>query len=514
MKFQNVTPAVSAVESWFDDTSLSLQAVSRQPKGMLAEIRKVVRMAARFKQEFIRPRALEMDRRLQEDHAYLPWEWVEEANRRGFFTLCIPKLFGGQGVCFPALSYFIEEIASECLGLANIIGAHYLGLGTLIVTWNLPMIARMCEEIALGEKSGKPCLVSLAMTEPTSGSDTPEPDLLDKGVVTCHAQKVSGGYRVNGNKIFISNGHFSTWHMTVAFEDLKRPSETGVFLAVKTGTQGFQIAGKESKMGQLACPASELVFSDCFVPDAQVALCPDHTRGYARTHRQIYQRLFDDMCSISRAGVCAISTGAARGAYEDVLNFTAVTQKQGDYLINAEWVQCRLADLYQNALIARLLHVETNYANGLYGVYKPLQSKPAYYAVKYLPGVFLRWVLRAILKREWLVKIMRKMQMESYNPAHIQRTAGLAALAKFTGSDAAVKNCQMALEIMGKAGLRHASGAEKRLRDAKLLQIYEGTNQINRLDLFRNLIGRGLPQVRLHEDGERRTTNHADQQKQ
>ena len=92
------------------------------------------------------------------------------------------------------------------------------------------------------------------------------------------------------------------------------------------------------------------------------------------------------------------------------------------------------------------------------------------------------------------------MQMESYNPAHIQRTAGLAALAKFTGSDAAVRNCQMALEIMGKAGLRHAGGAEKRLRDAKLLQIYEGTNQMNRLDLFRNLIGRDLPQVRLYED--------------
>lgn len=509
MNFKRVKPKESAAETWFDDTTLSLQAISRQPKGMLKEIREVVRMAARFKEEFIRPRALEMDRRLQKDHAHLPWEWVEEANRRGFFTLCIPKLFGGRGVCFPALSYFIEEIASECLGLANIIGAHYLGLGTLIVTWNLPLVARLCEEIVTGEKSGKACLVSLAMTEPTSGSDTPEPDLLDKGVVACHAKKVEGGYQVNGAKLFISNGHFSTWHLTVAFEDLKRPSESGVFLAVKTGSQGFQIGGKETKMGQLACPASELFFSDCFVPDAQVALSPEQTRGFSKTHRQIYQRLFDDLCSISRAGICALSAGAARGAYEDVLHFVAAARKQGDYLINAEWVQCRLADLYQNAVIARLLHVETNYANGLYGVYKPLQGKPVYYAVKYLPGAFLRWGLRAFLKRERLVKLMRRMQMERYDPAHIQRTAGLAALAKFAGSDAAVRNCQMALEIMGKAGLRHAGGAEKRLRDAKLLQIYEGTNQINRLDLFRNLIGRSLPQVRLYEDATTGRPNHA-----
>ena len=508
MNFRKDKPTASRAEVWFDDTTLSLQAISRQPAGMLAEIRKVVRMAARFREEFVQPRALEMDRRLQADYSYLPWEWVEEANRRGFFTLCLPKLFGGQGVCFPALSYFLEEIAVDCLGLANIIGAHYLGLGTLIVTWNLPLIAKVCEEIVAGEKSGKACLVSLAMTEPTSGSDTPEPDLLDKGEVACHAQKVEGGYRVNGAKIFISNGHFSTWHITVAFEDLKRPSESGVFLAVKTGTQGFQIGGKESKMGQLACPASELFFSDCFVPDAHVALSPDHTRGYSKTHRQIYQRLFDDLCSISRAGVCALCAGAARGAYEDVLKFVAATQNQGDYLINAEWVQCRLADLYQNAVIARLLQVETNYANGLYGVYKPLQSKAAYYAVKCLPGAFLRWGLRVMLKHEWLMKMIRKMLMEGFTPAHIQRTAGLAALAKFTGSDAAMKNCQMALEIMGKAGLRHAGGAEKRLRDAKLLQIYEGTNQINRLDLFRNLIGRGLPQVRFYEDAERRTSHH------
>ena len=151
------------------------------------------------------------------------------------------------------------------------------------------------------------------MTEPTSGSDTPEADLVDKGVVACHARKVDGGYRVNGAKLFISNGHFSTWHMTVAFEDLKRPSETGVFLAVKTGTEGFQIAGKETKMGQLACPASELFFNDCFVPDAQVALSPEHTRGFAKTHRQIYQRLFDDLCSISRAGICALSAGRGPG---------------------------------------------------------------------------------------------------------------------------------------------------------------------------------------------------------
>jgi alkylation response protein AidB-like acyl-CoA dehydrogenase len=504
MIFSRVNPAKTGAEAWFDDTSLSLTAISRQPGGMQKEIRQAVDMAVRFNREYVRPQALEMDRRLQEDHDYLPLEWVEEAGRRGFFTMCMPKIFGGRGICFPALSYFMEEIATECLGMANVIGAHYLGLGTLIVTWNLPLIAQVCGEIISDAQNGRPCLVSLAMTEPSSGSDTPEPDLVDKGTVTCHARKVAGGYRVDGTKIFISNGHFSTWHITVAFEDLKRPSETGVFLAVKTGTPGFRVAGREPKMGQLACPASELVFNDCFIPDAQVALCGEHTRGFARSGREIYQHLFDDLCSISRAGICALSAGAARGAYEDALNFAAATQRHGDYLINAEWVQCRLADLYQNAVIARLLYVETNYANGLYGVYRQLQSKPAYYALKYLPAALIQGVMRVVLQQKWLMRIMRRMQLEGFKTEHVQRTAGMGALAKITGSDLAVKNCRMALEIMGRDGLRHAAGAEKRLRDAKLLQIYEGTNQINRLDLFRNLIGRALPQVRLHEDAGRK----------
>jgi alkylation response protein AidB-like acyl-CoA dehydrogenase len=60
------------------------------------------------------------------------------------------------------------------------------------------------------------------------------------------------------------------------------------------------------------------------------------------------------------------------------------------------------------------------------------------------------------------------------------------------GTDAAVKNCQMALEIMGQAGIRHDRGAEKIFRDSKLLQIYEGTNQLNRLNVFKRLISKSV----------------------
>jgi alkylation response protein AidB-like acyl-CoA dehydrogenase len=82
----------------------------------------------------------------------------------------------------------------------------------------------------------------------------------------------------------------------------------------------------------------------------------------------------------------------------------------------------------------------------------------------------------------------------------IHRCSGLASLAKFAASDAGIRNCHLALDLMGQAGLRHDRRAEKFFRDAKLLQIYEGTNQLNRLNLFKCLIGRDYPEVNVFEE--------------
>ena len=73
-------------------------------------------------------------------------------------------------------------------------------------------------------------------------------------------------------------------------------------------------------------------------------------------------------------------------------------------------------------------------------------------------------------------------------------------MAKFAGTDLGVKNCQMAIEIMGQNGLRQDAGVEKMLRDIKLLQIYEGTNQLNRLNAFKCLIAPEVPQANVFDE--------------
>jgi acyl-CoA dehydrogenase len=425
---------------------------------------------------------------------------VSEANRYGFYSMFIPKLFGGHGKNMPALSYVLEEIGSGCTAISNLVGVHYLGIATLCGSWNLRLMNKVMREVAEGERTGKPCLVSLAITEPGAGTDVEEVDLVGRAKVTCHAEKVPGGYRVNGRKIFISSGHLSTWHMTIAYSDLDNPAETMVMLAVKTGMEGFSFGRQEHKMGQKGCPASELIFEDCFVPDELVCFDAAQAEPYRRSMRGITMQLLDYVLSASRAGVGAFGTGVARGAYEEALRFSQEAEVGGKLLINHEWAQCLLAEMYKNVALARLSYIETNYANGMYGLFRVLQYKPLFYLMKYTPQALIDRFLQPVMDTEVATWLFRKIYFDWQKDEEYERTSGWASLSKFTATDAGVKNCQLALELMGGAGVRADQVAEKHLRDSKLLQIYEGTNQLNRLNLFKCLIGRSAPEARVFED--------------
>ncbi|MBU1671804.1 MAG: acyl-CoA/acyl-ACP dehydrogenase [Actinobacteria bacterium] len=487
-------------EPRFDDITSSLKSVSKMPKAAFRETAQVIATARRFNEEVVRPRALELDRLKHEDPDYLPWDMVEEANRRGFYTMFIPKLFGGHGLNMPSLSCFMEEVASGCTGIANLIGVHYLGVATLCASWNLRVMNRVMRDTAEGERNGKPCLISLAITEPGAGTDVEELELVGKAKVTCHAERVPGGYRLNGNKIFISNGHLSTWHMTIAYTDLDDPANTTVMLAVRNGMEGFSFGRQEHKMGQKACPASELIFEDCFVPDDLVCFDALQAARHTRSMQAVTMQVIDYVLSGSRAGVGSFGTGVARGAYEEALRFASQAEVGGKLLINHEWAQCVLAEMYKNVALARLSYVETNYANGLYGLFKVLHYKPLFYLMKYLPQQFVDAVVQPFLNMDFVTWLFRKIYFDWQREDEYQRTSGWASLSKFSATDAGVRNCQLALELMGGAGVRTDQVAEKHLRDSKLLQIYEGTNQLNRLNLFKCLIGRSVPAAKVFED--------------
>jgi alkylation response protein AidB-like acyl-CoA dehydrogenase len=107
--------------------------------------------------------------------------------------------------------------------------------------------------------------------------------------------------------------------------------------------------------------------------------------------------------------------------------------------------------------------------------------------------------LPIFLEKPLITALLQKFAFDFQTDREIQVSSGMASLAKFAGTDAGIKNCHMAIELMGQAGLRHDMRVEKYLRDAKLLQIYEGTNQLNRLNLFKCLIARSIPHVSQFE---------------
>jgi alkylation response protein AidB-like acyl-CoA dehydrogenase len=363
-------------------------------------------------------------------------------------------------------------------------------------------LRRVMRDVKAGERSGKPCVIALAITEPGAGTDVEEIEhLLDKAKVRCLAKRVPGGYVLNGTKIFISMGHLAEWVVVYGYTDLKHPADTMVAMMVKTDMPGFSVGRHEDKMGQRACPASVLNFEDCFVPDELVILDADRIRtATSLPARDVWMRHIDYIVSITRPVVAAFGTAAGRGAFEATCAYVAATELEGRAMINHEWVQCRLSEMYRNVRLGQLVYAEANNANGHRGVYNLLQMWPVYSFLRYTPRWAFDKVISPLLSNRLGSWLLRKWYLDWQKSKDQNLCTGLGSLAKFTATELGLQNCQMALEVMGQAGLRHDNGVEKILRDAKLLQIYEGTNQLNRLNVFKGLVAPNIAQAIPYAD--------------
>ena len=234
-----------------------------------------------------------------------------------------------------------------------------------------------------------------------------------------------GGYVVNGTKIFISNGSLAS--LVTVFGTLDPTGSLRdhcICLAVPTDTPGFSVGQVFDKMGQRACPAAELVFDDVFVGD-------DHVIGQPGGG-WLLNRL---IMSVTRTPVGAIALGIARSAYEKALEYAEARIQGGQAIVGHQAMQLMLADM--------AIRVEA--ARGL--VHESARS-----AANGAPSL------------------------------------KLASMAKTFASDAAVANALDAIQIMGGHGYIKDHGVEKLLRDAKLTQIYEGTNQINRFEIMESVL--------------------------
>ena len=461
-----------------------IELLRRAVPAFVDNLERVQATAREFGRKHIDPVALEIDERIARDHNYFPWDIVHRAAEYGYLTFVLPRMIGGGGFTSLGAAILMEELCAHCAGIGNIIGASNLGLSPLAVGgYDMHKYYLFAKDTVHGQRHGHPVLWAFALTEPDAGSDVWDADQTNKNDTITNARRTQGGYVLNGRKIFISNGSVARYISVYAVLDRTDPAGTMLALVVPNDTPGFSVARVELKMGQRACPAAELEFNDVFVPETH-RLGPEGT-GMAQA---------EATASTSRGPVGAIAIGIARGALQRVWSYAA-NKVIGDHrLIDEQWVQMALSDMMAQIHAARqsyfmsalMVDVNNPVLSGSIGG----RINPRTLVDRVVYATLNSSLVKSIVSRPSINATITKFFTEKDTAA--SRRSGLlrsalASAAKIIGSDVAMSVTAQALEIAGVDGSRRELGLEKCFRDAKITQIYEGTNQINRLNLFRKV---------------------------
>ncbi|MFH1413905.1 MAG: acyl-CoA dehydrogenase family protein [Candidatus Omnitrophota bacterium] len=239
----------------------------------------------------------------------------------------------------------------------------------------------------------------------------------DASAIMTTAKKEGDHYILNGIKHFITNGGDAQTYTVIAMTDKKKGARGASAFIVEKDTAGFTFGKKEEKLGIRASSTRELVFSDCKIPKDN--LLSKEGMGFIVT-----MKTFDK----SRPGVAAQAVGIAQGALDVAVKYARERVQFGKSISSFQGIQWMLADMATEVEAARAL---------VYACAREID-------------------------------------------AQAKDIAKDSAMAKMYASDVAMRVANDAVQILGGYGYMRDYPAEKYLRDAKITQIYEGTNQIQR----------------------------------
>ncbi len=431
--------------------------------------------AREFAETHVRPRAMEIDRLAGSDPNHFPWEVVRAGLAYRMLSVLIPRQAGGVGGLLTHGVIVMEELCAACPGIANIFGAHALGACPLLVTGSIGHWDGLLREIADAELRGEPILMALAITEPEAGTDVEDTCLMRRARITSAARRVPGGYRLSGAKRFISNGSVARWITVFMPTDPRDPADTWTCFLLDSRSEGFSVSRVEHKMGQRACPAAELALDEVFVPDEAVIGRPGD--GMPITLMTM---------ATSRPGVAAIATGTARGAYERLLAWLQSTS-DGGRLLERQHVQLALAEMHEEIHLARQAYMDAALVldlEALGGTLRhPMMRLYNRIPVSWRRARPMRSLLSTPAAREAAASFLRRKT----DARTATRSLAISSMAKARGADVAMRVSRRALEVVGLTDDPVRAELQKLWRDAKLTQIYEGTNQLNRLEVHRGL---------------------------
>ncbi|MEJ2696772.1 MAG: acyl-CoA dehydrogenase family protein [Candidatus Sulfobium sp.] len=246
----------------------------------------------------------------------------------------------------------------------------------------------------------------------------------DAGGTQTTAKLEGNKYVINGTKQWITNGGEAEIYTIIAITDRSKGPRGASAFVVEKGTPGFTFGKKENKMGIRASSTTELIFDNCRVPKENII-------GKEGMGFLVAMKTLDN----SRPGVGSQGVGVAQGAFEEAVKFARQRIQFGHPVITFQAIQHMLADMATSIEAARAL---------VYSVARLIDSGA------------------------------KDVSKES-------------AMSKVFATDVGMRVTTDAVQVMGGSGYMKEYPVEKMMRDAKILQIYEGTNQIQR-----NVIGQAL----------------------
>jgi short-chain 2-methylacyl-CoA dehydrogenase len=359
-----------------------------------------------------------------------PYDIVARMAKLGLFGLPFPAEYGGMGGDLFTLGLALEELARVDSSVAiTLEAAVALGAMPIYRFGSEEQRRRWLPELCSGER-----LAAFGLTEAGGGSDIP-------GGMRTTARLDGDAWVIDGSKSFITNAGTAITSLVTVLALTGPPPGAGdradaghrgraeiSAIIVPAGTPGFTVGREYSKVGWCASDTRELAFADCRVPAGN--LLGQRGRGYAQ-----FLSILDE----GRVAIAALATGLAAGCVAECLQQVTVREAFGHRLGHYQSIQFTLADMEARVHAARLAWYDA--------------------AARLAAG---------------------------------ERAKKQAAIAKLTASNAAMANARDATQIFGGYGYMNEYPVARFYRDAKVLEIGEGTSEVQRMIIAREL---GLPAV-------------------
>jgi len=341
-----------------------------------------------------------------------PHDVVRQLGQMGLLGVIFPPELGGAGLGYVDYMLAIEELSAVDGSIGIIVAAHNsLCTNHIFLAGSDVQREKYIPRLATGQHLG-----AWGLTEPGSGSDA--------GAARTSATRTSKGWVLNGNKTFITNGHYADVSVIIAVTDKSQGTKGLSAFIVEKGTPGFRPGKKENKLGLRASDTSELIFEDCEIPAEN--LLGKEGEGFVDAMRTL---------DGGRISIAALSLGIAKGALDASVKYVKERRQFGKAIAEFQGIQWKLADMATELEAARLLTLRA-----------------------------------AVLK----------------DAGH--RVTQESAMAKLYASEVAVKICNEAVQLHGGYGFIKDYPVEKFYRDVKLCTIGEGTSEIQRMVIAREIL--------------------------